>query len=175
MCCHVHDWVIVETFTEFTYCVFIYLSNFVSSNFCFRFSFWCFKYYEPVVWNVWCVLVGWNGSSSVVVIIISRVWSLLSVGILTCWVRLKAANESSNVCVSWSSMLSICLFISPNMISFFDFEDSSVRRLVNWSRNVELLSFPWQLDGSDKCLLQYRLALIWTVHSMFCVQRLYSC
>ena len=54
----------------------------------------------------------------------------------------------------------ICMFISPSMIKFFDFEDSSVRRSVNWSRNVNLLSFAWQLDGSDKCLLKCRLVLI---------------
>ena len=74
------------------------LSNFLSFNLGFRFSFHGFKYYKPVIWDVWSsCCISWKGPSSVRVIMTSRVWPLLCVGIFTCLVRLNATNESSNI------------------------------------------------------------------------------
>ena len=159
------------------YCVFSDLSNFLSFNFDFRFCFCGFKYYKPVIWHIWSIYyISWlKGLSSVGVIMTSRVRILLHVGNFTHWVRLNATSESRNICASWSSMLPMCMLISPSMIMFLDPEDNSVRRSMNWSKNVELLSFASQLDGGDGFLLWYRLALIWTIHSMFCVQSRCSC
>ena len=97
--------------------------------------------YGPAV-----VLVGWKGTSSAGVIMTSRVWPFLCVGIFMCYIKLNATSESSNIYASWSSMLSLCMLISPSMIMFWDVEDNTDRRWVNWSRNIELLLFAWQLD-----------------------------
>ena len=67
------------------------------------------------------------------------------------------------------------------MIMFFALEDNSVRRSVNWSRNVGLLSFTWQLDVGviDACYsigwLQFELYVPCFVFKAGIVVSMQSC